>query len=85
MQMQPCVQDEEQSQLNVLMAQKIRSGAFGHISLFATRLKSTSCLPCEPRAKEVNNVCDHGLEMVAALRLHLERSLTMGPISTIVV
>ncbi|CAE7802806.1 unnamed protein product [Symbiodinium necroappetens] len=42
------LKDEEQSQLNALMAQKIRSGAFGHISLF-----------------EVNNVCDHGLEMVA--------------------
>ncbi|CAE7579732.1 mtnA [Symbiodinium sp. CCMP2456] len=55
------LKDEEQSQLNALMVQKIRSGAFGHISLF-----------------EVNNVCDHGLEMVAALRFHLERSLTTG-------
>ena len=51
MQRQPGLQDEEHSQLNALMVQKIRSGAFGHISLFATRLNSVSCLALRTRSQ----------------------------------
>ena len=79
-------QDEQRSQLNALLVEKIQQGALKHINLFAPGrkcfqlkvlcLRTSSCVQ-NRETKEVNNVCDHGPDLLKAMRLNLARAVAI--------